>query len=135
MDNIYNKYINSIVHVRYDKKEENEFDDTGVVLLGFVDDGFDTSAGIFPRIYVQDDPININNSTVLIDSRCIQLLNPDCYDRVCLFLDKITDEDPEYMEDALISYLVDIDIEGSIDGRKDIFIDPFGHRHVYALLL
>ena len=39
------------------------------------------------------------------------------------------------MEDALISYLIDIDIEGSIDGRKDIFIDPFGHRHVYALLL
>ena len=45
INNNINKYINTIVHVRYDKKEGSDTPDkTGVVLLGLCDEGFDTSA-------------------------------------------------------------------------------------------
>ena len=104
------------------------------MLLGLCDEGFDTSAGIFKEIWVQDD-ITFKLEQVVVDSRCLHLLPVAWWDYICMFVEDIKDYDPKYDCNGIISYIVDLDIEGSIDGKSDIFIDKLGNRYRYIILL
>ena len=145
INNNINKYINSVVRVCYNKKEENEMpDDTGVVLLAITDEGFDTSAGIFKDIWVWDEPVPLiewegDDPIILwrtiIDSRCVSLLPVSWFAFLCVFTDVINDKDPVLNDDTTISFLDDIDIEGSLIGASKVFSTTDNIKYTYTILL
>lgn len=133
-DPVIQKYIDKVVHVKYDHVISDMPDTTAVILYGVSNEGYITNAGVFQDIWLTAFPMEpIDYSCCLFSYDDVGMLPTIWLDKKCIFLDTIKQHDPLYDDDAIISVLKDLYIDQP--NVMNIYGTEFGTYYPYIVLL